>query len=117
MNPEEINQRRKTAWFVLSAVIVLMNERIPKVGSKDKADLQTTVRTLSRLAKNIQRNLLEETLKSNQEEIRRALKEHENDFPSGLTATTEEVISALDNWISAWQEGNTSLTAEPSIPH
>ncbi|MCL5883517.1 MAG: hypothetical protein M1539_06020 [Actinobacteria bacterium] len=113
---EEIKRQRE-AWLVLSAVIELMNERIPKVGKKDKADLQTTVSTLGKLAQAIQRDMLEELMKRNQEEMRQALKDREDDFPPGLVAATEEVISALDHWIEAWQEDETSLTAATPTPH
>lgn len=117
MTPVEEIERQREAWLVISAVIELMNERITKVSPKEKAVLETTVKTLNKLADAIKRDMMEELMKSNQEEMRQALKEREGDFSPGLVAATEEVISALDHWIEAWQEGKTSLTAETSTPH
>lgn len=54
--------RKKEAWYVFTAAIELMKERIPKVEPELRADLETTVRMLSQLAGALEKSITEATL-------------------------------------------------------
>lgn len=113
MTPDEEMQRKREAWLVLTAAIDVLNERIPKVEPKDKTDLETTVRTLSKLIRAIEKDILRKQLS----ELREALDEHREKLPHALAVAVEEIIPKLDHGLAAWQEDETSLTAETPIPH